>query len=578
MDKLTRSLISIFFTLVFLTPLLATNLGAQTQNPRVEMISFISSVNTSPGNLGTLRENAVERFVSLDIDGNGFDVSDIKISHQMAESKVRRAGVSAWTVNDLNADGMVSRAELEIVLTPRSRVNLRGSGISFEPTPEQAQQMLDQIIGEAMADDINGDGFITLSEVMITAAATYRENPNQRFRLWDMISFDLNGDARVSKTEFETALDDFLNWMDMNDNGVLDSDETRIFRRAYQDLRGATRSILAEQDQARLRSSLLSVCGRLTVPDNAVSVVIGAHEGQALSSVRVGGAKNVTSVIDINILDGTEELFLMLDSYESVIWRITGQTNRVAGVGISGDISGVIGIAPESVQYFEGSTCNLDLWKPSYSYGSAEAAVLAKVLGQKPNIIFSGYELGLINLPGGEPSRAYRYPDAQPLLTSLAARKVEADMLRFNPGGVVEIEPEEIVTEANVEPYTLLPQEAGLAQLAQAGAIEPTGIWLNTPVRGLRMGFAGIEMDSSNGGVFETNGGDDLILDAGNTYRIVGGSIGRSFMGQRAYIIREPIEFPVGLGGAHSVTFLLPHGIRPPSGDISGSELQELQN
>lgn len=555
-----------------------TTAQAQTPIPGFEVVRFIGSVNRSPRSIENLRKSAIERFTSLDTNGDGFDENDINLAHRIAEAKLRSRDIGAWAANDLDADGQVSRRELETILGPQSRRELRGNGILIKPTPEQIRQTLDYLVTKALSDDINGDGILTLSEVIIRSSAENRRDMNQPFSSRELLAFDVNGDARVSYAEFEAVLNSFLNWMDADGSGTFEPREVTTFKRAYEEARRMSQEALAQQQQERLSSSLINACGRLSVPVNATTVTIGAYEGKALSTVRIGEAGNVTSVIDVNILSGDNQLFLLLDSEESIVWRITGQTDRVVGVGVDGENSGVAGIPAPKVQYFGGATCSMDLWKPAYSYGDVGAAVIARVLGQKPDIIYTGYEIGLINLPGGEPESAYKYPGVQPQLTSLAARKIEADMLRFNPGGVVDIDTETIVAKADMVLYPLLPQEAGLAQLAQAGAIEPTGIWLSSPIKGLRMGRDGIEMNSAAGGVFRTGGGDDLILDVGKTYRIVGGSIARSFMGERAYILKEKIGIPIGLGGSHSVTFFLPKDVPPPHGDIAGSEIRALDN
>ncbi|HEY0300639.1 MAG TPA: hypothetical protein VGC36_04875, partial [Rhizomicrobium sp.] len=91
------------------------------------------------------------------------------------------------------------------------------------------------------------------------------------------------------------------------------------------------------------------------------------------------------------------------------------------------------------------------------------------------------------------------------------------DLQRFSPGGVVAIDPAAVVSPAVAEPYEVLPQQAGLIQLVQKGAIT------------------------------------------------------RNRSGE--YLIREKIRFPAGLAGAHSVKFLLLRDVPEPDGDPAHCEV-----
>jgi len=318
-------------------------------------------------------------------------------------------------------------------------------------------------------------------------------------------------------------------------------------------------------------------CGRLNVPDSAAVVVVGGYEGQAISSHRIGRARNETHVIDIRVELGREPLFLMLDSLHSVIWRVSGNIARVAGVGIDGTIAGIIGIEPEKVQYFDGVVCDLDIWKGVLPDNARETGAMLQILKQSPKTVLSGYELGLVSVPSGNIPRVYRYPGERPSLGTFEARQVERDLRRFHPGGIVDIEPERVVSNTVVAPYDLLPMEAGLAQLVEAGAIEITGLRQFTRADTWGEENQVIAVRTSKGRVIRLRGGDDFINDDGQSIRVVGGAPERSFIGERQYILREEISVPIGLSGAHSVIFWLPEGVLPPRGDLGGSELFALE-
>ena len=556
---------------------MVSELSAQPKLPDDGVLRFMSAVSRNPGNVASFRQGALKRFSELDIDGNGFEQSDIDLYLLKDRARIRSVAIAAWAKNDLNADGTVSRDELERLFARASRQYLRGNGIVIKPSAEQVRQALDALVKNALGADIDNNGVLTLYEVMAASDAGYTA-PNNAYTFTNqMLSFDANQDGRVPQDEFEKVLDGFMDWVDVDKNGTIDSTERGVFVRSYQAANRATYTETVRVREERERAKDSETCGRLEVPDGVSTVVVGGYEGKALSTVRIGNEGNVTSVIDLKVGIGFGKIFLMLDSYHSVIWRISGQTHRIAGVGIDAEVAGVIGIPEENVQYFNGQDCALDIWKHSGTRGTGEALLLTSVLGREPDVIISGYELGGIKIPSGVALQEYHYSNVLSPLTSLAGRKVEADMLRFNPGGIVKISPETVASRTQVSTYEMLPQEAGLARLAELGAIQPAELWLHTPIHGLRMGRDGIEIPASSGRFVKSSAGDDLFEDAGKTFRIVGGSVERSFIGERMYILRERIDIPIGLDGAHSVIFLLPDDVPPPRGRLAGSELRALE-
>ena len=92
-------------------------------------------------------------------------------------------------------------------------------------------------------------------------------------------------------------------------------------------------------------------------------------------------------------------------------------------------------------------------------------------------------------------------------------------VVHYHAGGVVDIAPASVVAGQLVTAYDVLPEEAGLLQLAIQGA---------------------------------------LVHDA-----------------QGAFVVRRPMRFPGGLGGAHSVRFIVPKGVPRPTGNPGQSRVVE---
>jgi len=163
-------------------------------------------------------------------------------------------------------------------------------------------------------------------------------------------------------------------------------------------------------------------------------------------------------------------------------------------------------------------------------------------LGKAIDRVIANYELSKINLPLGTMSRprattkrgmvimqnGNRYVITPDGLKLLGTPKTEAEdalekrllhsLYRFHPEGILELDANDVVASSKAENYAVLPNQAGLLQLARAGALTQT---------------------------------EDGHL-----------------------VIVKPIaRFPAGLYGAHSVKFILGKGIKMPAGDPGHSEV-----
>ncbi|MGH3640857.1 MAG: hypothetical protein ACRDUX_17710, partial [Mycobacterium sp.] len=243
-------------------------------------------------------------------------------------------------------------------------------------------------------------------------------------------------------------------------------------------------------------------------PDDQV-ILFGVYEGDAISSSTIAGQDEDTETARVVIEPGATPLYALLTSYAEVIWRFEGDVSRVRRVVLLGaGPRGVTGIAAERVADLTGT--NSDLSEYFYSNDSPEGRrvrnAVEDALGRPVDIVAGSYSVGTLSLPAGivegSSPPAVVPPGFDPAVYQLG--------LWFNPGGVVDIDPSLVVSTARAEPYEVLPQGFGLAQLVAVGALEP------------RDGYF--------------------------------------------YIARAIPRFPAGLYGAHSVTFMLGRGVPLPAG------------
>jgi hypothetical protein len=281
------------------------------------------------------------------------------------------------------------------------------------------------------------------------------------------------------------------------------------------------------------------VCNAVTPPASAKLVAVGAYQGRALSNVSIGGDDRETSVANLDVAAGTEPLFIVVTSYDAMVWRVSGATERVAGLfatSVAADPTtqrprvGVVGLPRDKVQFAASARC-----LPYFTdrdLGTA-AEPLEVLFGRKPDAIFGIYGAQSVRVP------SLQHIDATPswatninLPTTGPGAPMWQELQRFHPAGLASIDPAAVVSPLPVKRYEVLAQQAGLAQLLDEGTLVATG--------------------SSHG------------------FNIDGGKMTPFTMPSRFLIVRKT-RFPAGLNGAHSVTFVLARGVPMPEGSAGHS-------
>lgn len=259
-------------------------------------------------------------------------------------------------------------------------------------------------------------------------------------------------------------------------------------------------------------------CAPPAVPDAADLIVYGGYEADAISSAYVGGPDQETNLIDVQIEPGRKPLYLVLSSYESMVWRVSGATGRIAHVVVSSNhhddsgysASGVIGLNRTRVTI---AAPNCPYYGLSYG-GSNHAGTSLLIAGRRPDAAFKQYSASVIALPSGQFRNAPRNSAARPAGFDPAMWE---EATRYWPGGLVMVDPQKVITPAKVANYAVLPSQMGLAQLLGNGAIRRTA-------------------------------------------------------DRNTFLIARPIvRFPPSMGGAHSVTLRLGQGVPMPAGDAGHS-------
>lgn len=277
-------------------------------------------------------------------------------------------------------------------------------------------------------------------------------------------------------------------------------------------------------------------CSLPRVDARAVLVVLGIYEGDAMSAVALADRDDETTSAELIIEPGDAPLHIVLVSYDNLIWRFSGAVDRVSRVvllaspthpprnialpspaGMRRDIqrsrpgravyAGTTGLASDRVTTVAPDACGEYFHDPASIKAAGLAGVVGARAGRRPDVLAGVYSLSAIKLPSAMAAAAPRGGAPAPAGFDNALWR---DAVRFNPSGLAQIQPEDVVSSVPALAYDVLPSQMGLAQLAGQGRIERLSDGLK--------------------------------------------------------IVKPIPRFPAGLNGAHSVTFLLGQGVPMPSG------------
>lgn len=183
--------------------------------------------------LGTL-------FDSKDPGGDGFRSNERDIAALQRQTRSRVSSMSKWLKLDLDGDGSVTEQELRDLSNRPFNTQRIGSirkMPTIKPTKEQAEIVYQAIVEGAELPDINGDGTVTIDEMLQRSRELANENAlkygSRRSTFQISFSYDTDKDGAVSKDEYLAAIRNIFVKFDTNKNNKLERDETRKLRDIY---------------------------------------------------------------------------------------------------------------------------------------------------------------------------------------------------------------------------------------------------------------------------------------------------------------------------------------------------------
>lgn len=373
--------------------------------------------------------------------------------------------------------------------------------------------------------DVDGDGAVTPHEASIRAERAVDEHDEDyvqqsaQFGSLSLFYFDENGDGTITLPEM---------------TGIIIEIQSAFLE--------------AQQATSELEAVEQAIAQNCTLPEpgeNAQLVLVGAYQGAALATAAIGALDRETTLARVEIEEGDGPIYLVVAALIDTIVEIGGATHRlerVVGSSLHREI-GFSGVDAQKIT-FAASDCALRYFTDVEDARAAQAeAQVALRTGVRVDHVAASASLGTLVVGGEEPEvvgagvGTDTDRDAMRIVSGTTEFVMERDgsvrqvgrssamvrmmneLMRFYPGGIANVDPENVVSSSRqVEPYEVLPQQAGILQLFKDGSLS------NTP--------------------------DGHIS------------------------IDQPIaHFPAGLTGGHAVQFILREGVPMPAGSPGHSSV-----
>lgn len=445
-----------------------------------------------------LRREGVER--------KKLTVSDMERKKAEAFKNARKSQLQGLINYDTNFDAQVTLAEARNDLFEQ-RTKERNGRISNADDETILNEIENQL--QPLKDaDANRDEILTyqeMSELSEERKDQITENSASQYQQYLNLDPDKNGE--LTDIELETLALKTFSAVDKDRDGIMAEEEFKSLDEFHK-----TNATDAQESK---------LCEIKTKPGDLQIVSIGAYEGEALSTVTAMGQDKETLAATITIKDDQPETYLILTSYEAIIWKIEGNTKAIKQVVVvsfetnkkkkSG--SGVVGIDKDRVTFL-GQKCI-----PYYHHAQGVEILSAKsaikyLTGRFPDEMGGSYGVneivlseGKVSFPvqdsekknkensvyfeGGEGNDVIIFTGPPRTVQIIPKEKDEdrkdtdgkplppgfndalwRELLRFHPAGIAEFDPSAVVSDLPAERYEVMPQWAGIAQLVREGAIE----------------------------------------------------------------------------------------------------------
>lgn len=155
------------------------------------------------------------------------------IASQISDANKRATLIARWARSDLNGDGRVTQEEIAAAHGPQIANAFRINNFIVEPSDAQRKELQDKIIANAMEMDADGDGILTLDDVLHTSKKSGKANRGSvTMQTGAAIpeAFDHDNNGTISLDEFRSVVERVLARLDHDKDGTISASEIDAFR------------------------------------------------------------------------------------------------------------------------------------------------------------------------------------------------------------------------------------------------------------------------------------------------------------------------------------------------------------
>lgn len=248
-------------------------------------------------------------------------------------------------------------------------------------------------------------------------------------------------------------------------------------------------------NQAHSNSEKLSlkICN---IPNHSIDekvVLISAIKGASLSTSFLGNGSPIATVIDLEIEEGLEQLYIVAVSTSQVIWRVNGAVDRISnfvaqpGYLTSHDSGvGIVGVERSKITFARSSACiSSSRFLRAFDESSYKKTRIFEKTKRLPDIHVRGGTIAKIAVPSGRniteshilEALHYKSSTDDEIANFIPKKPLNIDdrlWVNFRskfPAGITQMEPDEIISLAPAQKHSVLPSIAGLIELIKSGAI-----------------------------------------------------------------------------------------------------------
>jgi hypothetical protein len=416
-----------------------------------------------------------------------------------------------------------------------------------------ALRQVENSVRTVMERDTDKDGKLTYDEVSKSVGRPLQPGGNHNWsaRVKQVQTLNSDPGGEVTLASFLSAAEALFGAVDTDGDGKMSQQEIIDYWRAPTALDAAqqakavqstltrTQQAEANRQKARFPEPARPGCAMPQPSPQAKILLLSSYRLEALSTVSIGDPSIVVHAGRVIVEPGDEPLYVVIPAPAATIWQFGGAVDRIERLVMNSPVDGTnrpdqnappavgaTGLPQDRIAFLGKPDCITHFFELRSLQSSQAVAAVRKATGQEPFKAFAAYSVMGFSIPSGKidsladrrrqmltiekGAGTLRVDGTSNLLVRAAPSKALNDLYNNLPGGLIEIDPKSVVSSFPVQTYEVFPQQAGLVQLLESGALK-----LN------RTG---------------------------------------------EYIVQKKMRFPAGLFGI-SVKFLVPHGAPAPDGD-----------